>query len=116
MDSLEKPIFKGMTLSDLFAEIHTNSVETRRQVKELILSLTPLVSCAEDATILVPLIKEYMEVSVKNDELLVKLATIIQRIETGQGKGSKDDPYGLLELQNLIQEQKDIDDGLKTKE
>jgi uncharacterized protein YaeQ len=32
-----------------------------------------------DATIVVPLIKEYMEVSVKNDEHLVKMAAVVQR-------------------------------------
>ena len=32
-----------------------------------------------DATLIVPLIKEYLEISVKNDEQLIKMATIIQR-------------------------------------
>jgi hypothetical protein len=30
--------------------------------------------------LIVPLIKEYLEISVKNDEQLIKMATIIQRI------------------------------------
>ena len=41
--------------------------------------MKPLISDIGDATLVVPLIKEYMEIGVKNDEQLIKMATIIQR-------------------------------------
>ena len=66
-------IFKGKTLSSLFKDIHDNSVEKKDQIEVLIKKLEPLIKNLGDATIVVPLIKEYLDVSVKNDEQLVKI-------------------------------------------
>ena len=106
--SLDKEIFDGKTLSDLFSEIHTNSTTTRAQVKALIGELKPLIENIGDATLIVPMIKEYMEIGVKNDEALIKLATIVQRIETAQAKGDGSDMFDFSELQDLLEEQDEI--------
>ena len=76
-------LFEGKTLSDLFKEIYDNSADKRTQIRELVASLSPLIQGIGDATILVPLIKEYLEIGVKNDEQLVKLAQIVQRLNSG---------------------------------
>jgi len=102
--SLDKEIFNGKTLSDLFSEIHDNSTNTRGQVKALIGELKPLIENIGDATLIVPMIKEYMEIGVKNDEALIKLATVIQRIETAQAKGDGGDMFDFSELQDLLEE------------
>ena len=102
--SLDKEIFSGKTLSDLFGEIYDNSKETKGQVKGLIGELKPLIENIGDATLIVPMIKEYMEIGVKNDEALIKLATIIQRIETAQAKGD-DGEFNFSDLQDLLEEQ-----------
>ena len=102
--SLDKEIFKGKTLSDLFSEIHDNSTSTRAQVKALIGELKPLIENIGDATLIVPMIKEYMEIGVKNDEHLIKLATVIQRIETAQAKGETGEMFDFSELQDLLEE------------
>lgn len=85
-------LFEGKTLSDLFKEIYDNSADKRTQIKELVASLSPLIQGIGDATILVPLIKEYLEIGVKNDEQLVKLAQIVQRLNsnTKQSTGMDD--------------------------
>ena len=106
--SLDKEIFKGKTLSDLFGEIYDNSKETKGQVKGLIGELKPLIENIGDATLIVPMIKEYMEIGVKNDEALIKLATIIQRIETAQAKGDSNE-FDFSELQDLLDEQEQIE-------
>jgi hypothetical protein len=106
--SLDKEIFKGKTLSDLFGEIYDNSKETKGQVKGLIGELKPLIENIGDATLIVPMIKEYMEIGVKNDEALIKLATIIQRIESAQAKGDSDG-FDFSELQDLLDEQEQIE-------
>ena len=106
--SLDKEIFNGKTLSDLFGEIHDNSTSTRAQVKALIGELKPLIENIGDATLIVPMIKEYMEIGVKNDEALIKLATIVQRIETAQAKGDGSDMFDFSELQDLLDEQDEI--------
>jgi hypothetical protein len=103
--SLDKKIFGETSLSDLFQEIHTNSKSTRAQVSAMISELKPLIEGIGDATLVVPMIKEYMEIGVKNDEALIKLATIIQRIETGQSKG---DDFDISELADLLQEAESI--------
>lgn len=107
--SLDKEIFKGKTLSDLFGEIYDNSKETKSQVKSLIQELKPLIENIGDATLIVPMIKEYMEIGVKNDEHLIKLATVIQRIESAQAKGDGAGEFDFSDLQDLLEEQEALD-------
>ena len=107
--SLDKEIFKGKTLSDLFGEIYDNSKETKVQVKSLIQELKPLIENIGDATLIVPMIKEYMEIGVKNDEHLIKLATVIQRIESAQAKGDSSGEFDFSDLQDLLEEQEALE-------
>ena len=111
--SLDKEIFKGKTLSDLFGEIYDNSKETKTQVKGLIGELKPLIESVGDATLLVPLIKEYMEIGVKNDEHLIKLAQVIQRLEAISARGAGEGEFDLSELQDLLEEQEQLEDEVK---
>ena len=108
--SLDKEIFSGKTLSDLFSEIHDNSTNTRVQVKALIGELKPLVENVGDATLIVPMINEYMEIGVKNDEQLIKLATIIQRIESAAAKGETSELFDFDGLQDLLDDSREIDE------
>ena len=110
--SLDKEIFNGKTLSDLFGEIHANSTQTRGQVKALIAELKPLIESIGDATLIVPMIKEYMEIGVKNDDALIKLATIIQRIEAAAAKGESNE-FDFSDLQDLLEEQELVEQELK---
>jgi hypothetical protein len=70
---------KGKTFSSLMEDIYTNSKNKEEQITELIMQLQPMIKNFGDATIIVPLIKEYLDVAVKNDEQLIKLASIVQR-------------------------------------
>ena len=83
MDSLNQIIFDDKTFSDLLKEIHTNQKKKGKQIGQLIAELRPLIQNLGDATVVVPLIKEYMEISVKNDDHLLKMAAIVQRLSTG---------------------------------
>jgi hypothetical protein len=60
-------------------EIYNNQKKKDQQVNALISELKPLISDIGDATLVVPLIKEYMEISVKNDDILIKMAALAQR-------------------------------------
>jgi len=106
----DKEIFKGKTLSDLFKEIYDNSKNTRGQVKALIGQLKELIEGVGDASLVVPMIKEYMDIGIKNDEHLIKLATVIQRIETATVKGTSPDMIDFSELQDLLQEQEKLEE------
>jgi len=112
--STDKEIFKGKSLSDLFGEIYDNSKETKSQVKALIGELKPLIENIGDATLIVPMIKEYMEIGVKNDDALIKLATIIQRIEIAQTKGDGNDLFDFDSLQSLLEETEEIQEEVET--
>lgn len=87
--SLDKIIFKEKRFSDLLEEIYDNQKRKEKQISGLISELRPLISDTGDATIIVPLIKEYMEIGVKNDEQLIKIATILQRIFQNQDSGAE---------------------------
>ncbi len=102
--SLDKNIFRDKTLSDIFGEIYDNSSSTRSQIKGLIGELKPLIENIGDATLIVPMIKEYMEIGVKNDEHLIKLATVIQRLEAISAKGGDGEMFDFSELQDLLED------------
>ena len=82
-NSLDQIIFDDKSFSDLLKEIHKNQSKKSKQLASLIAELRPLITSLGDATVVVPLIKEYMEISVKNDDQLIKMAAIIQRLSTG---------------------------------
>jgi len=118
----EFELFKGTSFSDLMKDIYHNSKKKDRQINTLIHELQPLIKNIGDATIIVPLIKEYLDVSVKNDEALVKLAAIVQRL-VGSATSSNDE-FGMTdeekqrlletaqqELDSIHQQQDEIDLG-----
>ena len=78
--SFDTEIFGKTKFSDLLKDIYDNQRKKDRQINLLIADLKPLITGINDAAILVPVIKDYMEVSVKNDEHLVKLASVVQRM------------------------------------
>jgi hypothetical protein len=111
MDNNEE-LFKGITFSDLMSDVYHNSKRTSRQINQLIAQLQPLIRSSSDATIIVPLIKEYLEVSVKNDDHLVKLTAIVQRyISTKQTIVGSDSLLSDEEKKQLLQI---ADDSLTT--
>ena len=92
--SLDKEIFDGKTLSDLFSEIYKNSDSKRQQINQYVSSMVKLIRTPEDAAIIGPVIKDFIEVNVKNDEHLIRIAQIAQRLVGAVTKGESID--GLL--------------------
>ena len=88
--SFDQELFGNKKFSDLLKDIYDNQKKKERQLNLLIADLKPLITNISDAGMLVPSIKDLMEVSVKNDEHLLKMATIIQRIFNNQGDGGGD--------------------------
>jgi len=76
--SLDKEIFKGKKFSNLLEEIYDNSRKKDTQISALIAELKPLIESISDATLVVPMIKEYLEIGVKNDEHLIKLLPLFK--------------------------------------
>jgi len=54
----------------------------------------------DTAVQIIPMLKEYLEINVKNDEQLVKLATIVQRITAAEKRATSDEgEFGLSEAE-----------------
>ena len=107
MDPLNQILFDDKSFSDLLKEIHGNQRKKAKQLAQLISELKPLVQSLGDATVVVPLIKEYMEISVKNDDALLKMAAIVQRLSTGtinSGDGGLLTEEEMAQLQELTEE------------
>lgn len=91
MGALDENIFGKKKFSDLLEEIYNNQKKKQKQIDALINELKPLVKDTGDATLIVPLLAGYIDSGIKNDEQLIKTATIIQRIfNNSQGGGSED--------------------------
>jgi hypothetical protein len=80
-------LFKDKTFSDVLEEIYNNSKKKDKQITALIGELKPLVENIGDATLVVPMIANYLEIGVKNDEMLVKMLTIVQRMDNAKSSG-----------------------------
>jgi predicted nucleic acid-binding Zn-ribbon protein len=122
--SLDKEIFDGKTLSDLFSEIYKNTDNKRQQINSFVSKLIMLIRTPEDAAVIGPIIKDFIEVNVKNDEHLVRVAQIAQRIVGAVSKGenidgllSESEKQALLgdlhaELQQIEDESDKLDDAI----
>lgn len=87
-------LFGGKTYSNLLEDIYNNSKYKRTQTEELIFQLKAFILDAASASVIAPIIKEVLSVSVRNDEQLVKLAQIVQRIIETEKKGTGGDMMG----------------------
>lgn len=97
MDNNKISVFDGKSLADLFKEIYVNSVDKREKIHSLIEDLRIFIKNIGDAAMLVPVIKEYMDVSVKNDDNLVKLAVIVQRLAIAEQQAPDGSEFGISE-------------------
>ena len=82
----DQELFGNKKFSDLLKDIYDNQKKKDRQINLLIADLKPMLNNISDAAILVPAIKDFIEVSVKNDEHLVKLAAVVQRAMVNKGE------------------------------
>lgn len=118
MANFEIEIFKGKSFSGLMKDIYSNSSKKDRQINLLIAELKPLIKNVGDATIIVPLIKDYLEVGVKNDEHLVKLAAVVQRLVSTQSRVQADTGAEWIlseeEKKQLLAELDELDDSEKS--
>ncbi len=91
-------IFEGKTLSDVFKDIYDNSKTNKTQLEVLMKEVVGFIKDGDTAVQIIPMLKEYLEINVKNDEQLVKLATIVQRITAAEKRVSDSgDEFGLSE-------------------
>ena len=88
--SNEKEIFEGKTFQDLTKDIYENTTKRKTQIDLLISEIHGFITTIDDVVLVAPIIKEYMDTAVKNDEHLVKLAGVLQRI-ISKSQGESDE-------------------------
>ena len=99
--AIDFEIFEGKTLSDVFKDIYDNSKRNKEQLEVLMKEVVQFIKDGDTAVQIIPMLKEYLEINVKNDEQLVKLATIVQRL----AQGVKSDSEGEYALTDAEKEQ-----------
>ena len=92
-------VFKEKSLADIFEDIYNNSADNKKQLDVLIREVVQFIKDGDTAVQLIPAIKEYLDIKVKNDEQLVKMAAIVQRLVVGEQKGSSEVEFGLSDTE-----------------
>jgi hypothetical protein len=92
-------IFEGKSLSDLFKDIYENTKTNKTQLEVLMKEVVSFIKDGDTAVQIIPMLKEYLEINVKNDDQLVKVAAIVQRIIAAESKGGSDDEIGLSDAE-----------------
>ena len=120
---INSELYDGKSLADIFSEIHKNTDSKRTQINSFIMKMVQLIRTPEDAAVIGPIVQGFIEVNVKNDEHLVRVAQIAQRIVSVgvksnaslEGLLSESEKEALLgdikvEIQELQEDVKDLDD------
>ena len=122
--AIDFEVFEGKTLSDVFKDIYDNSNKNKVQLEVLMKEVVGFIKDGDTAVQIIPMLKEYLEINVKNDEQLVKLATIVQRMATAGNKGDDDDNFMLSDrekeqlmsnIQSTVEELQDHSDNITAK-
>ena len=105
-------IFGDKSLSDLFKQIHKHNKDTDKQINELIEAMKPMITNAGSIVMIMPTVKDLIDVNVKNNEQLIKIASIAQRAASSNNNSSDngflpdiDEIQHLLDEQNAIKEE-----------
>lgn len=97
--AIDFEIFEGKTLSDVFKDIYDNSKRNKTQLEVLMKEVVGFIKDGDTAVQIIPMLKEYLEINVKNDEQLVKLATIVQRLAQASSNNDSDGEFGLSQAE-----------------
>ena len=89
----EFQLFDGKNLSSLFKDIYDNQQVKKKNISEMIESLRKLIKSVGEATVIAPIIRDLIDSSIKNDDHLIKLATIAQRLAQAEAKGIGEDGW-----------------------
>ncbi len=89
--STDYKIFDNTTLSDILKKIDNNSQRNKIQIETTMQELMTYIKDSNTAVQLFPMISDFMEANIRNDELLVKLAAVVQRVMTTDSKGGTDE-------------------------
>jgi hypothetical protein len=90
MKEKDTEIFEGKTLSSLLNDIYQNQLHTKSQIDLLCEELSKMIKNISDVAVISPIIKDYLDVAVKNDDQLVKIANVVTKLLTAKSESSDD--------------------------
>jgi hypothetical protein len=106
-------VFGNTSLSDLFKQIHKNNKDIDKKIEDFIETMKPMATAnVGNATNLMPVVKDLIDVNVKNNEQLVKMAGIAQRAATTSANNGEE-LINMDEIHALLEEQKQVEDNSK---
>ena len=108
--STDFELFPGKNLSGLFKDIYDNQQNKKQRISELIAEMRKVIRHAGDMAVIGPIIKDLVDTSVKNDDALIKMAAIAQRIIGAQHKAEGD--VGFLSDEEKEQLLKQLDETI----
>ena len=79
-------LFPGKNLSGLFKNIYDNQQSKKQRISELIAEMKKVIRHAGDMAVIGPILKDLIDTSVRNDESLIKMAAIAQRMIASRDK------------------------------
>ena len=66
--AIDFEVFEGKSLSDIFKDIYDNSNKNKKQLEVLMKEVVGFIKDGDTAVQIIPMLKEYLEINVKNDE------------------------------------------------
>ena len=113
--AIDFEVFDGKSLSDLFKDIYDNTQTNKKQLEVLMQEVVGFIKDGDTAVQIIPMLKEYLEINVKNDDQLVKMAAVVQRIISSEQRGSLGEEFGLSdsEKEQLMGALEDAATGLQ---
>lgn len=120
--STDFELFKGKNLSDLFKDIYTNQVTKKNKISEQIEFVKGMIKTGGDLSAVGNVLTDLIEASIKNDDQLVRLASVVQKIITAEKKSESDGgllseqekQQLLLSIDDIFSDNKKVDDAIKT--
>jgi glycyl-tRNA synthetase beta subunit len=117
-------LFDGKTMEDVFRDIYDNHEAQKKDISGILKTMAKHIIQIEDAVALGPVIQTLLDTGIKNDEQLIKMANVAQRIIAIENKVvNTSDNLGLTEeekekllkqaREELEQDNQDIQDELE---
>ena len=91
--STDFELFPGKNLSGLFKDIYDNQQNKKQRISELIAEMRKVIRHAGDMAVIGPILKDLIDSSIRNDESLIKMSAIAQRIIGAAQKSEGDSGF-----------------------
>jgi hypothetical protein len=112
--SIDFELFPGKNLSGLFEDIYNNQITKKRHISELIAEMRKTIRHAGDMAVIGPILNDLIDSSVRNDDQLIKLATIAQRIMLANQKNDGEDGFlSAAEREQLLAEIEEVQEEVE---